>query len=86
MPDCGLPRRIFNYRPRGKWDLGRPGMRWVDSLCNFGTGLMDLKLVRRKKTVVFICYIYTIRQQSITYSTSRKGIHVGAGCGSERRG
>jgi hypothetical protein len=30
MPDGRLPRRVFNYRPRGKWDLGRPRMRWFE--------------------------------------------------------
>lgn len=30
MLDYILPRRVLNHRPWGKWDLGRPWMRWFE--------------------------------------------------------
>jgi hypothetical protein len=30
VDDYRLPRRVFNYNPRGKRDLGRLRMRWFE--------------------------------------------------------
>jgi hypothetical protein len=30
MPTYRIPRKIFNYHPKGRRDRGRPPMRWID--------------------------------------------------------
>jgi hypothetical protein len=30
MPTYLIPRKIFNYHPKGRRDKGRPPMRWID--------------------------------------------------------
>jgi hypothetical protein len=30
MPTYRIPRKIFNYHPKGRRDTGRPPMRWMD--------------------------------------------------------
>jgi hypothetical protein len=30
IPSYQIPRKIFNYHPKGRRDCGRPPIRWMD--------------------------------------------------------
>ena len=38
MDDNKLPKKIVNYKPEGRKNIGRPLMRWDDDFRGEGTG------------------------------------------------
>jgi hypothetical protein len=36
MPTYRMPRKIFNYHPKGRRDSGRPPMRWMEQFAQPG--------------------------------------------------
>jgi hypothetical protein len=38
MDDNRLPKKMFNYKPEGRRNIGRPQTRWEDDFWEEGTG------------------------------------------------